>query len=215
MHRHQFPCSLIHFIIIIIIIYSLEFFTSVLADGLSLEFERQQVSSSLNILAVLNDAVVWMVFTRLPTSMSSNPFSNPLVTVPKAPITIGIIVTIMFHRFFNFLARSRYLSFFSHSFGFILGQPGQQSRQFCIFYFLLFIIISSGLVAEIRWYVCTSKSHRSLCVSCSRTGAWLCIYYLLVWSNLNFLHISQWITVPTQSCLVLYFFWANLLHSLV
>ena len=32
---------------IIIIIYSLEFFTSVLADGFSLEFERQQVSSSL------------------------------------------------------------------------------------------------------------------------------------------------------------------------
>ena len=32
---------------IIIIVYSLEFFTSVLADGLSLEFERQQVSSSL------------------------------------------------------------------------------------------------------------------------------------------------------------------------
>ena len=35
------------FIIIIIIIYSLEFFTSVLADGLSLEFEWQQLSSSL------------------------------------------------------------------------------------------------------------------------------------------------------------------------
>ena len=34
-------------IIIIIIIYSLEFFTSVLADGLSLEFEREEVPSSL------------------------------------------------------------------------------------------------------------------------------------------------------------------------
>ena len=31
--------------IIIIIIYSLEFFTSALADGLSLEFEWHQVSS--------------------------------------------------------------------------------------------------------------------------------------------------------------------------
>ena len=31
----------------IIIIYSLEFFTSALADGFSLEFEWQQVSSSL------------------------------------------------------------------------------------------------------------------------------------------------------------------------
>ena len=60
-----------------------------------------------------------------------------------------------------------------------------------------------------------SKSQRSLCVSFSRTGAGLYICHLSVWSNLNFLHISQWITLPTQSCLVLYFFCANLLHSLM
>ena len=34
-----------------------------------------------------------MVSTRPPTSKSSRPFNNLLVTVPKAPITIGIIVT--------------------------------------------------------------------------------------------------------------------------
>ena len=45
-----------------------------------------QVSRTLlSILAVLNNAVVWMVSTRLPTSKSSSPFSNPLVTVPNAP----------------------------------------------------------------------------------------------------------------------------------
>ena len=38
-----------------------------------------------------------MVFSRPLISMSSNPFNNPLMTVPKAPITIGIIVTFMFH----------------------------------------------------------------------------------------------------------------------
>ena len=38
-------CTII--IIIIIIIYSFEFFTSALADGLSVELEWQQVSSSL------------------------------------------------------------------------------------------------------------------------------------------------------------------------
>ena len=43
-----------------------------------------------------------MVSTRPPTSKSSSPFGNPLVTVPKAPITIGIIVTGMFHSFFQF-----------------------------------------------------------------------------------------------------------------
>ena len=80
-----------------------------------------QVSKTLlSILAVLNNAVVWMVSTRPPTSKSFSPFSNPLVTVPNAPITIGIIVTCMFHSFFNSLARSRYLSLFSHSFSFIL-----------------------------------------------------------------------------------------------
>ena len=60
----------------------------------------------LSILAVFNNGVVWMVTT----SKSSRPFNNPLVTVPEVPITIGIIVTFMFHCFFNSLARSRYLS---------------------------------------------------------------------------------------------------------
>ena len=40
------------------------------------------------------------------------------------------------------------------------------------------------------------------------------MYHLLAWSNLSFLHISKWITLPTQSCLALYSFCANLLHSL-
>ena len=80
-----------------------------------------QVSRTLlSILAVLNNVVVWIVSTCLPTSKSSRPFSNPLVNVPNTPITIGIIVTCMFHSFFNSLARSRYLFFFSHSFSFIL-----------------------------------------------------------------------------------------------
>ena len=80
-----------------------------------------QVSRTfLSILAVLCNAVVWMLSTFPPTSESSSPFNNPLVTVPKAPITIGMIFTFMFHGFFNSLARSRYLSFFSHSFSIII-----------------------------------------------------------------------------------------------
>ena len=46
----------------------------------------------LSILAVLNNAVVWIVSTCPPYSKSSSPFNNPLVTVPKAAITIGIIL---------------------------------------------------------------------------------------------------------------------------
>ena len=61
--------------------------------------------------------------------------------------------------------------------------------------------------------VCSSKSQRSLCIS--RTNVGLCIYHLFVWWNLTFLHTSQWITLPAQSCLALYSFYANLLHSLI
>ena len=156
-----------------------------------------------------------MVSTRPPTSKSSSPFSNPLVTVPNAPITIGIIVTCMFHSFFNSLARSRYLSLFSHSFSFTLWSAGTAKSTILQVLFFLLIIIKSGLLAGIRWSVCMLKSHRSLCEAFSRTGAQLCIYHLLEWSNLNFLHISQWITLPTQSSLALYSRCANLLHSLI
>ena len=69
----------------------------------SLSDSKSQVSwTLLSILAVLNNAVVWMVSTRPPTAKSSCPFNTLLVTVPKAPITIGIIVTFIFHIFFQF-----------------------------------------------------------------------------------------------------------------
>ena len=77
----------------------------------------------------------------------------------------------------------------------------------------MMMMMRSGLLAGISWSVCILKSHRSLWESFSRTGAGLCIYHLFVWSNWHFLHISQWITLPTQSCLALYSFCANLLHS--
>ena len=175
-----------------------------------------QVSKKrLSILAVLSNAVVWIVSTRQLTSKSSRPFNNPLVTVPNAPITNGTIVTFMFHRFVNSLARSRYLSFFSLSFRFILWSAGTAKSTILQILFLLSIIMRSGLLAGIRRFVCMLKSHRSLCELFSRTGAGLCIYNLFVRSNWNFLHISQWITLPTQSCLALYSFCANLLHSII
>ena len=73
-------------------------------------------------------------------------------------------------------------------------------------YFLL-IIIRSGYLAENRLFVCISKSQRSKCFSFSRRDSSLCIHHLFVWSNLNFLHNSQWITLPTQSYIVLYSFY--------
>ena len=130
----------------------------------------------LSIQAVFNNAVVWIVSTRLPTSKSPIPFNNPLVTVPKASITIDIIVTFMFHSFFNSLARSRYLSLFSDYFSFILWSTRTAKStilQILFFLLLLLIILRSGLLAGIRSSVCMLKSHRSLCVSFSRAGAGL------------------------------------------
>ena len=97
-------------IIIIIVIYSFRVFSHQLwlmafhwrlSDSNSPQVSR----TLLSILAVFNN-VVWMVFTRPPTSKSSSPFNNPLVTVPRAPNAIGTIFTLIFYSFFNSLARS-------------------------------------------------------------------------------------------------------------
>ena len=124
------PLNTIIIIIVInvIVIYSLRVFLhqiylTIFHWGLS-DNKLPQVSRIiLSILAVLNNVVVWMVSTCPLISKSFSPFNNTLVTVPKAPIMIGIIVTFMLHSFFNSLARSRYL-FFSHSFSFILWSTG-------------------------------------------------------------------------------------------
>ena len=118
-----------------------------------------QVSRTLlSILVDLNNAVVWMVSARPLISKSSNLSTKLLVTVPSAPITIGITVTFMLHSCFNSQARSRYLSFFSLSFSFTCSQPERQSSLFVRFSLLLFtpweIFTSAsvdGLSLEIEW----------------------------------------------------------------
>ena len=128
-----------------------------LSDSKSPQVSRTR----LWILAVLSNAVIWIVSTRPPISKSSRPFNNPLVIVPNAPITIGTIVTFMFHSFFNSIARSRYLSFFSLSFRSILWSAGTaKSTILQNFFFFLLIIMKSGLLAGIKLSVCMLKSHR-------------------------------------------------------
>ena len=108
----------------------------------------------LSILAVLNNVVVWMFSTRPPTSKSSSPFCNLLVSVSKAPITIGIIVIFVFHSFF-FLAWSRYLSFCSHPFSFILWSAGTAKSTILqiLLFFVDYKVWSSGRNYVIRVYV--------------------------------------------------------------
>ena len=162
-----------------------------------------QVSRTLlSILAYHNSTVVWMVSTRLLISKSSCPCTNPLVTASRAPITVVITVTFMFHTFFSSQAKFTYLSLFSLSFSFTLWSAGtakstiRQVLFFFFFFFFLFTITRSGRLAKIKWSDRISKSQRILCISFSRTDSGLCIYHLIIRLNFNFLHISQLITFP-------------------
>ena len=116
-----------------------------------------QVSRTrLCILAVLSNAIIWIVSTRPPTSKSSIPFYNPLVIVPKAPIKNA---TFMFHSFFNSLARSRYLPLVSHSFGFILCGPQNKSGTakstiLQVYYYYYLRIFH----ANVSWWFSSSRS---------------------------------------------------------
>ena len=164
------------------------------------ESKSPQVSRTLlSILTVLINVVVWMVSTLPLISESSNSFYNRLVTVPKIPIIIGIIVTLMFHSFFFQFPKKvevLILLFIFFQFYSVVSRDSKL-HNFASSLFLL-IIIRSAHLAEVRWSVCMSKSHTSLCKSFSRTNAGLSIYHLFVWSNLNFWHNSMWITLPTQ-----------------
>ena len=103
-----------------------------------------QVSRTiLSILVVLSNAVVWMVSTRLPTSKSSSPFSNPLFTVPNAPITIGMIIICMFHSFFQFSSKVEVLILLFIFFQFSsMVSPDSKVDYFASSLFLFWLLLS-------------------------------------------------------------------------
>ena len=137
-----------------------------------------------------------MVSTRPLISKSSSSCTNPLVTVLRIPLTIGVNVPLMLDSFFSSLAKSRYVYHFSLSFSFTqwLTETGKFIIRkilfvlfvcffcffVCLFLLFFFTITSSGRVSEIILYFCISKSCKSLCVSFSWTDFGLCIYHLLL-----------------------------------
>ena len=128
-----------------------------------------QVSRTLlSILGVLNNVVVWMVSTRPPTSKSSSSSSNPLVTVPNVPITIGVIVTFKFDSFFQFPI----LLFTFFQFYFVVNRDSKVDNFASSLIFLL-AIIRYGLLAEIRWSVCSTPFFRTNCNWWSFTEVWV------------------------------------------
>ena len=85
--------------LLLLLFTPLEYFTSVLAAGLSLEFEWLQVSRTLlSIQAGLNNMVVWMVSTRPPISKSTSLFINSLMTVTNIIIIIWLRASFQLQR---------------------------------------------------------------------------------------------------------------------
>ena len=110
-----------------------------------------QVSRTLfNILAELNNSVIWMVSTHPPIFKSFSLCTNLSVTITSAPITIDITVTFMFHCCFLFQFSGKVLVVISLS----CRQPERQSQFFdrflLLLLLLLMIITKSGPQAEIR-----------------------------------------------------------------
>ena len=138
-----FLLTIIIIIILLIMSFSHQCYLMVFHWSLSNSKSPQVFRTRLRILVVLSNAVIWIISTRPPTSKLSRPFNNPLVIVPKAQITIVTIVTFMFHGFFSSFARSRYLSFFAHSFRFILWSAGTAKSTFL--QILFFLLIRLGL----------------------------------------------------------------------
>ena len=125
-----------------------------------------------------------MVSTRPAISKSSSPCTNPLVTVPRAPITICILVIFMFHSFFNFLARSTCLSLFSYTFNFTLWSARTEKSTILQVPFFLSITIRSGRLAEIWWSVLSQNPQ-----SVSAFNSLGLIIIIIIYS-LQFFHIS-------------------------
>ena len=73
------------------------------------------------------------------------------MTVPSTPIIIGITVTFKFNGIFNFLARSRYSSFFSLSFNFTLWSAGIVKSTILKFLFYYFIFFCRLLYSLVVW----------------------------------------------------------------
>ena len=144
-----------------------------------------QVSRTLlSILVDLSNAIDWIVSTRSLISKSSSLFTNSLVRVPRALITIGTTTTSMFHSFSQFPSKVQVLILlFAFFLLYSVVSRDSKVHNSASSLFLLLIIVRSDRLAKIRLSICMSRSQRSFYVSFYRTDVGFCIYHLFVWSN--------------------------------
>ena len=139
----------------------------------------------LSILVNLNNDVVLIISTRSLLYKSCCPCTSLwwqyrarilhlLSQLPSCSIVI----------FFSYFARSTYLSLFKFFLQYypVVRRNGKiQYLANSLFFFLN--VTTSNRLAEIRWYVCISKSNRMLCISFSRTDSGS-----FIWTSLRFWH---------------------------
>ena len=80
------------------------------------------------------------------------------MTLPRSPITIGIIVTFMFHRFINSLTVLKYIYLFSHSFNFPLWSVGTANYYYYYYYYYYFTCLPPRFVVVFHWSMRESMS---------------------------------------------------------
>ena len=198
--------SLSNIVILLLESFSHQRYLMVFRCSFSNSKSLQIYRTLLRILADSNNAVFWQS-SRVLLFKFSGPGTNPLVILPREPITIGIVVTFMLHFFFQFPIRVKVrIPLFAFFQFYNVVHWDSKVRKYVNSPFFLLIITKSGRLAEISWSVCNSKFHRSLCVLFSRTDNGLSVCCLFVWSNFNFLHNFQWITLPSHVMQSLIFF---------
>ena len=157
--------------------------------GLSDSKSPQVSRTLLSILAVLNNAVIWMVSTRPPTSKSPSPFSYCSQRTNYNWYNCHLHVP----RFFNSLARLMYLSFFTHSFSFILWSAETAKSTILQVLFFCWLLLSLVFWSRLG----------DPCVCQSPIGVYLCHFLgqVLRCTYTIYLYAQIWIscTFPSGS----------------
>ena len=160
-------------------------------------WETRSILMTTELSSVFQPILAMMVSIILIISDSSKTFAEHLVTVPSNNNNWYHRNSFIFSSFFkSFLVKFKYLSIFLLSFIFPrwFARTAKSSRRQVLSFLLL--KTRSTFLLKIWWSVCISKYQRILRVSFSRTNSSLCIYHVLLWSDLNLLRDSQWIAFP-------------------
>ena len=150
--------------------------------------------------SLLRSSVLFPVFSLILIVLWSG-WSRFFLWSPVSPVSFSCLLDPFqclqqIHRHFYVpklfcsLARTKHSSIFSLSLNFTLwfARIAKPFLFFFFFFFFLLLNTRTGLLSEIRWFVCVLKSEKILCISFSRTYSCIYIYHLVVRSNFDILH---------------------------